>query len=661
MSNALKYIFLLLIIPPAAFSVSAQQPAFWAEGGTGMMGYFGDLPSGKLNGTYPLAWQAGIGYRKGGASLSLNAGGGYIFGNDRLSKDLLTFQRSLNFRTQIRHYSLLAQLYLHKQGTGRFAPYVCSGIGVTSFDVWGDLYHGQKQDQRYFYWADGSIRKGLPGHAGEGAIIRQDGIFETQLTNLGTERDNSYATRVLHIPAGIGFNLRISNRLQADLRYLLYLPHTDYLDDVSGAYRSSYPSGALEYAANPSGVERPLRGKAGAREDAYSIASIGLRYAFWLPKRRAPKVQTEKMRAPRKNPVSVVEQDALAAQRYQQRPDTVFVLHNDTVYLTRTQTLRMVQTDTIRLIRTDTVYLARTDTLFVPRTEFVTRTDTVYVPQPGASARQGAGEVTQLMEDFGKIRREYDPDAPQAPPAAPAPGTKIEAMQAFLTQLTLLNAEMARLRETNTILEYLLDEHSSKDTARADTALPMQESPAPANEADATPDPAPAVLSEVAPAAVAVEKPEPAPVVDAAPAQATAENPRPVIAEAPAPPAPPKPAAANYEIGLILPALEKEILQFGFNQSALDSTHCAQLTDVAKLLAAYPELGVLVSGHADANGSPAANLEISMRRAAAAADWLLAYPGVQAHQVHRYHYGQALSAGKGRADRRVEVDFIKVR
>lgn len=70
--------------------------------------------------------------------------------------------------------------------------------------------------------------------------VNQDGVFETNLSDLNTEKN--YPNTVLNIPVGAGLRFRFSELLALHLDYTLHYTFTDYLDDISGDYRMDYES-----------------------------------------------------------------------------------------------------------------------------------------------------------------------------------------------------------------------------------------------------------------------------------------------------------------------------------------------------------------------------------------------------------------------------------
>ncbi|MDO1447656.1 OmpA family protein [Rhodocytophaga aerolata] len=288
----MKKIFSLLILSYLCIPVLLAQQQYYqwsVTAGSGAMTYNGDLShtlrSAKINAP---AYQLSIG-RTISPSLALTLQGsyGHISANDRardwsgnLQTDNLNFTRGLNFQTTIRNASLLLTYRLNNGQVlskhAAVAPYVYAGIGITDFTVYGDLYGAN--GQRYYYWDDNTVRNlpQQPANEASAQVIGQDRKFETKLSGMATEQ--TYPTQVFTIPAGVGLQFRISDRLSANLQAGANFTNTGYLDDVNGSYRSEYTSPEQAYAANPTGIIRDKRGN--EENDLYFAAFLSVGYHF---------------------------------------------------------------------------------------------------------------------------------------------------------------------------------------------------------------------------------------------------------------------------------------------------------------------------------------------------------------------------------------------
>jgi outer membrane protein OmpA-like peptidoglycan-associated protein len=293
----MKKIFSLLILSYLSIPVLLAQQQYYkwsVTAGSGAMTYYGDLShtirSAKINAP---AYQLSIG-RTISPSLALTLQGsyGHISANDRardwngnLQTANMNFTRGLNFQTTIRNASLLLSYRLNNGQVlskhAAVAPYFYAGIGLTDFTVYGDLYAAS--GQRYYYWNDNTIRNlpQQPANEASAQVIGQDRNFETKLSGIATEQ--TYPTQVFTIPAGVGLQLRISDRLSANLQAGANFTNTGYLDDVNGLYRSEYTSPEQAYAANPTGILRDKRGN--EENDLYFAAFLSVGYHFNFKKK----------------------------------------------------------------------------------------------------------------------------------------------------------------------------------------------------------------------------------------------------------------------------------------------------------------------------------------------------------------------------------------
>jgi outer membrane protein OmpA-like peptidoglycan-associated protein len=212
--------------------------------------------------------------------------------NDRTNDEFLA--RSLNAKTEVQDYSLLFTYYLdNNRQLGRrsfVAPYFSFGLGYTDFNVFGDMQDGRGAN--YHYWSDYTIRSVAENDpaAGNATLVTQDGEYETNLSVLATEQ--SYPTESFNLPVALGLKLRLATNVNLNLELLMRYAFTDYLDDVSGAYRTEYANAAQRYAGNPTERDASQRGSSPTVNDFYAFPSVSLHYNFARRKTsyRAPKL-----------------------------------------------------------------------------------------------------------------------------------------------------------------------------------------------------------------------------------------------------------------------------------------------------------------------------------------------------------------------------------
>ncbi|MBK7108474.1 MAG: DUF6089 family protein [Chitinophagales bacterium] len=198
-----------------------------------------------------------------------------MFDNSTLNLSSSNFERGLNFKTDIHDLSL--QFVFSTDNNAIFynrsfiSPYIFAGIGHTYFEVYSDLYFNDSM--RYYYYNEGIFDEPEGGNA---QSIMQDGIFETNVSDLQTEGVN-YSKYVWNIPVGIGFKFRIAERITANLEGTYTFYFTDYLDDISG----KYPAESLvPYATNPTGSSAEYRGNADGKYDNTFLISFSIAYSF---------------------------------------------------------------------------------------------------------------------------------------------------------------------------------------------------------------------------------------------------------------------------------------------------------------------------------------------------------------------------------------------
>ena len=116
-----------------------------------------------------------------------------------------------------------------------------------------------------------------------------------------------------------------------------------------------------------------------------------------------------------------------------------------------------------------------------------------------------------------------------------------------------------------------------------------------------------------------------------------------------------RPVEADPELAALrLP--EAFDVRFASGSSALGLNAQLQLGEVMDLLTRYPQLRVVLTGHTDAEGERAANLQLSRSRAEAVRRYLLT-SGVDGQRVLVNYVGEEQAMQRGAEDRRVVVSF----
>lgn len=306
----MKKISLLIIALAFAFSAQAQLYGYkWRFGvSAGTTNYLGDIRPMKIDNfkdytklykrydTYSdqLSYQVSLEYALGKSVGLMLSAGTYQFGsgdrfvqNDgQLYMDSPSFDRALNFQTDLYDAGLS---FVFKpdnnwllSGKSFFAPYFTLGVGVQNFKVSGDLLDAN--GNRYDY---------------SNTSLIPDGKFETNLTNLHTENPNGYETVTMYANLGLGVRFRITNSIELFAQSDFKRAATDYLDDVSGKYRTSYESDFQRYAAKPGtntvSSDNPYRGMNNSKGDWYIYHGIGIKFSLGANKKSfTPPVITQR-------------------------------------------------------------------------------------------------------------------------------------------------------------------------------------------------------------------------------------------------------------------------------------------------------------------------------------------------------------------------------
>jgi outer membrane protein OmpA-like peptidoglycan-associated protein len=101
-------------------------------------------------------------------------------------------------------------------------------------------------------------------------------------------------------------------------------------------------------------------------------------------------------------------------------------------------------------------------------------------------------------------------------------------------------------------------------------------------------------------------------------------------------------------------------VSFDFNSATINSTFYSSLNKIAEIMKKYPKTQILIVGHTDDVGSDEYNLQLSLKRANAVADYLIAQ-GVEKYRLGTEGHGEIEPVADnntpgGRAqNRRVEI------
>lgn len=296
----MKKTILLLLFLAFSFSVKAQLHGYkWRFGiSFGPTNYLGDIKPLNVNNfqnftklynrykiySEQLSYQFSAEYALGNSVGLMFTAGSYQFGaGDRFVQNdgnLFTespqFNRALNFQTNLFDTGLS---FVFKpdnnwllSGKSFIAPYFVLGIGIQTFSSSGDLLDADGNQYDY-----------------TNLDLIPDGTFETKLRELETELPGGYKSTTIYAHLGLGFRVKITKQLEFFAQTDFKRAGTDYLDDISGVYRTDYENDFQAYAAKPGTnlitPENPQRGFENLRPDWYIYNGIGIKYSIGANKK----------------------------------------------------------------------------------------------------------------------------------------------------------------------------------------------------------------------------------------------------------------------------------------------------------------------------------------------------------------------------------------
>ncbi|MBL7888382.1 MAG: outer membrane beta-barrel protein [Bacteroidia bacterium] len=239
MNKQLLSFSLLLVLVGSAFAQterSKQLPSVAI--GAGILSFNGDVGTGvnlssfsRIRTGYNLTIEQRIGKYLG---VSVNGLYGKLADSER-SKE-----RNLNFQSQIIQADLNLVIHFDNdlvfKRNSAFAPYLFGGFGYLIFDPYGDLK--DKNNVAYNYWSDGTIRDiaETDTNANASILLQRDYTYETQLKDSTT----NYARSSFAIPVGVGFQLKISDNVAANIGASYYLAMTDWIDNFKNGANDRY-------------------------------------------------------------------------------------------------------------------------------------------------------------------------------------------------------------------------------------------------------------------------------------------------------------------------------------------------------------------------------------------------------------------------------------
>lgn len=356
-------VFLYFVFTAISGTAQAQSSSLynWQLGlGVGYTNYYGDLSNYRISGfkdfgklyrfaeynksyqhqpSYSLLLQKRLtptlGFMIQANYMQFEMSDRYRNNNGSFDTTAMNYARSLNFRTTMQDAGI-AFTFNGNNGrffskTAFFYPSFYLGAGISSFTVKGDLYDENNRPYNYR----------LPGNI-------MDGTFETNLRDLRTETDEKYSNVVPYADLGLGLNFRFSEHITLSINSDIKYSSSDYLDDVSRKYKTSYASTQEAYAAKPGyNVVNPLtlqRGDDNGVNDFYINNRVVLNIGLGRSNKNRPQPF-----------VSPVIYSLSAHYNYQKKNiDSVAkqtALHRDSMMRARVDSLVKTRTDSLHALQ----------------------------------------------------------------------------------------------------------------------------------------------------------------------------------------------------------------------------------------------------------------------------------------------------------------------
>lgn len=658
--------------------------------------------------------------------LSFTGTYGNVTGNDRaydwggkLITDKPTLARSLNFRTEF--YDLSAALnYNFANGllirnNARFSPFLSAGVGLTNFDVYGDLY--TEAGGRYYYWADNSIRDMMENdpNAANAVEIQQDKQYETRLSSEYKIEGKDYATRfVLNVPVTLGVKYRLADRWDVSLFATAKYMFTDYFDDVSG---NPYPptgemNAQQQYILNPNArnwlyADHETRGNANGLNDVVGYVGIGInhRLGMQLRKFKGPRFYTQETTktpyvatttAPTTSGNQAVNVNISASDNYnllQAQLREIQTLQGEN---SRLQTEKLMAEmreleamknkmelaspvpidnnpeimERMRLLemRMDSVREAeiadedsRIKELSARIAKLESSTDTTGVGKLKAERRTAQNKKDKLR----KQKKSNNTELVGIQARLDAMNNKVDSLNRL--QEMELKDELATMRAQMQAMKTEMEKMKTQQPVQIYNSVPQQpqqvvtQQPvqpiivqAPQNQPAANNDQLNLILNQINRNLENVSARLTA--LENKPAPTVQAPAAPVIVNTP-PPAPVVPAPVINQTTVVNLGLNKVSVFFGNGSANVATQYRNVLNDIAREANKDSRIVISLNGYASTTGSNAANQKLSEARCENVRKYLVSR-GVSPANIFVQAYGSSSSSSAGESDRRVDVELI---
>ncbi len=238
--------------------------------GAGRLGFFGDIYSKhfQLPLTARPAFDLGISQR---LSRYLQLNFNVMFG--KLGANEFLLNRQENFQSEIRAGGLNLLYDFGNFIPDRYTVRPFVSLGITGFEFLSKTDLKDKNGNTYYYWSDGSIKNMAEGSAGaQNAIdLKRDYVYETDIRELNKDGFGKYQERAWAMPIGVGFTMKVTNRIDAKINFQYFFSSTDYIDGLTN---------------------KSIESRKGTKQrDNFTYTSVSLQYdliAKPLPKKKKP-------------------------------------------------------------------------------------------------------------------------------------------------------------------------------------------------------------------------------------------------------------------------------------------------------------------------------------------------------------------------------------
>jgi Domain of unknown function (DUF6089) len=230
--------------------------------GIGMFSFFGDVNT--RNAQSPVvsrvAYELYLTQRMTeSVLLNFNVLYGQLGANERFVNGV----RNINFESTIRAASVN---FMYDFGRflpldRKLSPYLSLGIESFEFLSKTDLY--DNNNNRYFYWSDGTIRNidEQANNASSAVLLHRDYTYESDVRESNLAKFGKYAERSFAIPVGIGFQLALNDFINFKMSTTMHFSFTDYIDGIAPSKGSAKASNFFQ-------------------NDFFTMSSCGISYNF---------------------------------------------------------------------------------------------------------------------------------------------------------------------------------------------------------------------------------------------------------------------------------------------------------------------------------------------------------------------------------------------